>query len=204
MLRGVLNIKVKLSNILAIGGALAIMVGSVAIVKAVIPDTAGVIHGCYKNNSGTLRVVDSPSQVCAGGETALNWNQTGPQGPAGSGGNGEPKAYGRVTIDSSNGYMPVLDTAHSSKITSVEYVNDGGSGQQQQSICVKLDSAVSDNFNGAIVASQGNGEFGDYAVKTKYDFNSTEWGLTCPNGADFIANGSTGGSPPYSFYFTVY
>lgn len=52
---------------------------------ASIPD-AGVIHGCYKNVSGDLRVVDSATSSCKNNETSLVWNQAGtpgPQGPAG-------------------------------------------------------------------------------------------------------------------------
>jgi hypothetical protein len=47
-----------------------------------IPDAGGVIHGCY-DKSGALRVIDSATASCSTKETALNWNQTGPQGPAG-------------------------------------------------------------------------------------------------------------------------
>lgn len=76
----------------------ALVVSMVAVVLslgaaayAAIPDSGGVIHGCYQTNSGlltppqgTVRVVDSAQgQSCRGGETVLNWNQTGPQGPAG-------------------------------------------------------------------------------------------------------------------------
>lgn len=50
---------------------------------AAIPDSAGVIHGCRNNLLHTVTVVDAPSQTCPAGTTALNWNQTGPQGPAG-------------------------------------------------------------------------------------------------------------------------
>jgi hypothetical protein len=59
--------------------SLAIVV--VAIVQAAIPDPSGVIHACYRAN-GNLRLVDKSS--CTSGETALTWNQTGPQGPAGA------------------------------------------------------------------------------------------------------------------------
>ena len=57
----------------------------------------GVIHGCYKNGSGDLRVVDSATSSGKNNETSLVWNQArtpgpqrpegpqGPQGPAGSG-----------------------------------------------------------------------------------------------------------------------
>jgi hypothetical protein len=76
----------------------ALVVSMVAVVLslgaaayAAIPDSGGVIHGCYQTSGGlltppqgTVRVVDSAQgQSCRAGETALNWNQTGPQGPAG-------------------------------------------------------------------------------------------------------------------------
>jgi len=60
---------------------LAIVFGGVA--YATIPDSGGVIHGCYKAN-GDLRVIDSPSQSCAMNETALAWSQEGPQGATGA------------------------------------------------------------------------------------------------------------------------
>ena len=52
-----------------------------------IPGEDGLIHGCYENTTGALRVIDSDQGgVCRGGETALDWNQTGPAGPAGPAG----------------------------------------------------------------------------------------------------------------------
>ena len=59
--------------------SLAIVV--VAVVHAAIPDASGVIYACYRAN-GNLRLVDKSS--CTSSETALTWNQTGPQGPAGT------------------------------------------------------------------------------------------------------------------------
>lgn len=54
------------------------------IAYASIPDSNGVIYGCYKKSGGTLRVIDHPAQQCdARAEVLLSWNQTGPQGPAG-------------------------------------------------------------------------------------------------------------------------
>ena len=50
---------------------------------ASIPDSSGVIHGCYKKTRGMLRVIDSATTTCGNDETALTWNQTGPQGPTG-------------------------------------------------------------------------------------------------------------------------
>jgi hypothetical protein len=61
--------------------ALIAALGGVAI--ASIPSADGTIHGCY-NGQGALRVIDAEGgATCAPGETALNWNQTGPPGPAG-------------------------------------------------------------------------------------------------------------------------
>src|SRR6266508_3793074 len=51
---------------------------------AAIPDAGGVIHGCYKPSDEKLRVIDTEAgRTCASNETALSWNQTGPQGPTG-------------------------------------------------------------------------------------------------------------------------
>jgi hypothetical protein len=57
--------------------ALLVAVGGVAV--AAIPDSNGVIHGCYRAGNGDLRVVD-PSASCRKNERALSWNQQGPSG----------------------------------------------------------------------------------------------------------------------------
>ena len=48
----------------------------------VIPDTNGVIHACYSSADGKARLVVDASS-CKSNETAIQWNQTGPQGPKG-------------------------------------------------------------------------------------------------------------------------
>jgi hypothetical protein len=72
-----------------IGVVVGVIFGAVAgtgVSWAAIPDSSGIIHGCY-NNSGTahaLKVIDTATtSKCPGGYTALNWNQTGRQGPQG-------------------------------------------------------------------------------------------------------------------------
>jgi hypothetical protein len=62
--------------------ATVLMLG-VAITRATIPAQNGVIAGCYQKEVGSLRVIDSPAQVCRSSELSLNWNQVGPQGPQG-------------------------------------------------------------------------------------------------------------------------
>src|SRR5262245_31801763 len=73
------------SSRLAIAGlavaVTAAVVGGVA--AASIPDNAGVIHGCYNQFTGALRVIDSPGATCRSGEVALPWNQQGLPGPSG-------------------------------------------------------------------------------------------------------------------------
>jgi hypothetical protein len=51
---------------------------------AAMPDSGGVIHGCYKSdppNRGRLRVIDTEAgQACGLHSKPLSWNQTGPRG----------------------------------------------------------------------------------------------------------------------------
>jgi hypothetical protein len=65
--------------------ALGIALGAVGgVAYSSIPDPQGVIHGCYADTTGALRVIDTGAAgACRGGETALDWNQQGPPGPAG-------------------------------------------------------------------------------------------------------------------------
>lgn len=64
--------------IAAVVGALTTMLlGGIA--WAAIPGTGGVIQGCYKENNGQLRLVESTS-ACNPSELPINWNQQGPQG----------------------------------------------------------------------------------------------------------------------------
>jgi len=64
----------------------AIVVGALTagVSYASIPDGSGVIHGCY-SKTGVLKVIDTAKvSSCPKGTTSLNWNQTGPAGPASS------------------------------------------------------------------------------------------------------------------------
>jgi hypothetical protein len=86
--------------------ALALLVlGGVA--YAAIPDSGGVIHGCYKTSDGKLRVIDSASESCVSGETALNWSQTGPAGATGAtGAAGANGVSGREVVNASEFLTP--------------------------------------------------------------------------------------------------
>jgi hypothetical protein len=53
-----------------------------AVALGSIPDGSGTINGCYANNNGALRVIDtSAGAACKTSETALSWQQQGTPGP---------------------------------------------------------------------------------------------------------------------------
>jgi len=66
-----------------LAGLLAVLAVTVGVVAdASIPGPTGVINGCIGNN-GVLRLIDSAAS-CQQNETAVSWNQTGPQGQQGA------------------------------------------------------------------------------------------------------------------------
>jgi hypothetical protein len=62
----------------------ALMVGTCVLVGelalAAIPDSTGVIHACFKQNNGQVRVVE-PGTSCHPSEAAISWNANGAPGP---------------------------------------------------------------------------------------------------------------------------
>jgi len=113
------NVVAYLALVAALGAA-----GGVA--YSSIPDAQGVIHGCYDDTTGALRVIDTDgSGVCRGGETALDWNQEGQPGPTGHtglpGAPGVALTYGR----SRSGPVALPDSAQPKTIATL--VVPGGS-----------------------------------------------------------------------------
>lgn len=72
--------RTKRRVVAALAGGAVLAAGAIA--YAVIPGPDGTIHGCY-NTLGQLRIIDS-SAACGLLETAITWNQTGPQGATGA------------------------------------------------------------------------------------------------------------------------
>jgi hypothetical protein len=89
--------------LIGIGAGLAVGGLSSAVVLASIPDGNGVFHGCIRPTNGNLRIIDSATETCAGGQTPITFNQTGPQGPVGpmgpAGPQGPPGSGGSVLLD---------------------------------------------------------------------------------------------------------
>ena len=75
--------------------ALVVALGGVA--YATIPDSGGVIRGCF-DSGGNLKVIDTgKGQSCAKGFTPLNWNQQGPKGDTGAQGPAGPAGANGVS-----------------------------------------------------------------------------------------------------------
>lgn len=70
--------------LLGVGVVAALPIAGIA--YASIPDSNGVIHGCYLDaGRGILRVIDTEAgEACGHSEVAIQWSQTGPQGPPGA------------------------------------------------------------------------------------------------------------------------
>jgi len=71
-------------------GLVALLVCAGAALAAIPSD--GVVHTCFKKSGGSLRVIDAAVTQCGKDETALDWNQAGPQGPQGEKGDSGPHA----------------------------------------------------------------------------------------------------------------
>jgi hypothetical protein len=97
--------------VIAVVGVAVGFAGRVA--WAAIPD-GNTIHGCYKNDTGELRVVDpSTGGACnLKSETAVDWSQTGQQGNQGSQGPRGPQgATGTEGPDGVTNYQIVSTSA---------------------------------------------------------------------------------------------
>lgn len=77
------------AKVLVVVGAAAAVAGITGVAFATIPDSNGVIHGCYSANgadgtNGTqLNIINPEKASCSKGQTAVSWSQTGPTGPQG-------------------------------------------------------------------------------------------------------------------------
>ncbi len=79
---GLSNLQRRGQRVLVLSTMTVLFTGIIAF--ASIPGANGVIYSCYNTNgNGQLRVIDNSITQCKSNETALNFNQTGPQGPQG-------------------------------------------------------------------------------------------------------------------------
>jgi hypothetical protein len=105
---------------------------------ATIPDSGGVLHGCV-SSLGTLRLIDpSTGAKCLKGETAVQWNQQGPQGVQGpQGAQGPQGPHGPPgTIASLDNLEGIPCTGVNGKIATVHLSYGAGIEAPVQIICV--------------------------------------------------------------------
>jgi len=67
---------------LVVAAAVAVLI-TAGVAYATIPDSGGVIHGCFGKSGGDLRVIDASVTNCQKTESSLTWNIQGVQGPQG-------------------------------------------------------------------------------------------------------------------------
>lgn len=132
--------------VITAAAAVAIVLGGAAIALASIPDSHGVIHGCYTVKTGTLRVIDTgKGQKCVTGQHALNWSQKGPKGPAGPAGPQGPAGVSGYTVaqctigeDSSANFIVVSSSGGTCSAT-----GDGQHDGHALLVCPTGDKAIS-------------------------------------------------------------
>jgi hypothetical protein len=127
----------------------SVLVGGAAF--AAIPDSNGVINGCYQKNVGNLRVIDpSAGDNCRPSEIPISWSQTGPQGPAGPAGPQGPKGDTGAT----GAQGPKGDTGATGPQGPVGPQGPAGSGLAGQS-CPSGESMTGVDQSGNIICSSG-------------------------------------------------
>ena len=156
---------------------------------ATIPDSAGVIHGCY-SKSGSLRVIDpSKSQHCAAAETPIQWNQTGPQGlPGAPGTNGATGTAGPAGPQGVPGTAAVYTSAdgHGSFDTFLDWVTVGSLDVPAGRYAVTASTWVHNNNNNENIICQlfspyDGRNFGNQAIVTVFSQGSLGWtSMTLP------------------------
>jgi hypothetical protein len=158
----------KLAAVVAViaAGALA------AVAYASIPDGSGVIHACYKQDNGSLRVIDSSTATCnKSSEVSLNWNQTGPQGPVGpqgpkgnqgpKGDKGDPGSQG---VPGPAGPAGPSGLSHAYSTTTY-----GGWPSNNAPVCIKGDAVFPTAIDSLQVPA------GTYLVTVTGEGDSSDW-----------------------------
>lgn len=116
----------KRDFVAAATGALAASALAGGVAWATIPDSGGVIQGCY-NNGGNLKVVSE--LPCPKGYTSLPWNQQGPKGDPGT--DGVSPAVTQLSQGDAN--CPSGGAALTDASGSTAYVCNGAAGADGQS-----------------------------------------------------------------------
>jgi Collagen triple helix repeat (20 copies) len=173
--------------------ALLVALGGAA--YAAIPDSSGVINGCYDNVSGELRVFDSDDgepKGCTRKETQLDWSRQGPQGPPGpqgpqgatgpqgpSGATGPQGAVGPQGPPGLSGYLLVTVFTESSAADNRGATAECPSGRKVLGGGGRIASPVGEHQRGVYIAdSNPSGTDAWIVTASESVENGAVWGLT--------------------------
>jgi hypothetical protein len=179
--------------LIATAVAVAVVISGGAIAYASIPDSGGVIHGCYTLKGGALRVIDTAKgQTCASGQHSLKWNQKGQQGPAGPPGPAGVSGYGvaRCTVGqdvTTGNYFVASSSGGTCSVTGAVHIVG-----HALLVCPTGDKAFSgssDSSSGgslqatrAMPNADGTGyQYVVFSDQSSTDFFSTDIAVTCAN-----------------------
>jgi hypothetical protein len=90
-------------------GGVAVGLAAGGIAYASVPDSSGLIHGCYNPNGVTavngtaLNIIDRDKASCSKNQQEISWSQTGPPGPKGDKGDQGPSGTFAGAFQSPNG-----------------------------------------------------------------------------------------------------
>lgn len=171
-------------RIFVLTGTVVLVLGIIAF--ASIPDSSGIIHGCYKKSGGTLRVIDDAVTQCdSRAEIPIQWNQTGPQGPQGPAGpQGPIGPQGPTGPEGPAGPTgPQGDTGPQ---------GPAGSGGAKAMVFVNGDGTILRCYNGVTGATTGNCGFtvsrgvvpaGRYSVDFGFNVSNRFYSVSANSGA---------------------
>ena len=161
-------------RVLVAAALLVVSAAAGGIAWASVPDSNGVIHGCYSVNgakatNGTqLNIINSDAASCSKGKQAVTWNQTGQDGTDGAPG---ISGYERVA-------------------RSFEYVAIAGRDQAPALAIACPEGKKVLGGGGSVAIADAVGEPGDFGNVTESRPNSdTGWVIRVARVNGFIATG---------------
>jgi hypothetical protein len=166
------------SIIAAVIGA-SLLLGGVANAAGLIPGPDGVIHGCYRNGDGKLRVI-AAGQACERSETALPWNQQGPKGDPG------PAGAAHVVVRTAAGMVANGTSASATAECQSGEIATGGGAEINANGNGFLFGSGGAGGDGGLLGNGGAGGAGGSGIPSAFLTGSA------PNTTQGVASGWTG------------
>jgi hypothetical protein len=188
---------------LLVGACVVVGVGAITTVAlGVIPDSNGVIHGCYPTNSQNSQseagLVLVNGTTCPRGETAISWNQTGPTGATGnigptgatgatgasgasgaSGPSGATGPQGPSDLTPAVGSFTPTQLVQGAVLTCATFTSTQCTGMKLNGLDVRLDIPEANRICNTVRGTNFNNGVGTGVTSGPHFFwNGTNWTLT--------------------------